>query len=252
MDDGDSWSEPKRISYYAGDCIDDDNTVEGAVPTVGPNGEIYVAWSGPKGIVLQRSLDNGETWLPVEKLIREQIGGWSYDVSGFYRTNGMPILTCDISDGPNRGTIYLNWSDERSGKDDFNVWLASSKDGGESWSEPIKVNQDETNRPQFMSWMTVDQSNGNLYFVYYDRRNYNDNQTDVYLSASFDGGRTFDDFKLTDKPFTPDKGFFCGDYLNIAAVSGVIRPIWPFIDHDKATLWVSLISEEELIKLIVK
>ena len=39
---GQSWSTPIRINKVAGDCIDSDNTVEGAVPAVGPNGEIYV------------------------------------------------------------------------------------------------------------------------------------------------------------------------------------------------------------------
>ncbi|HJW30748.1 MAG TPA: sialidase family protein, partial [Saprospiraceae bacterium] len=37
-DAGISWSEPKRINKVAGDCIDSDGTVEGAVPAVGPNG----------------------------------------------------------------------------------------------------------------------------------------------------------------------------------------------------------------------
>lgn len=52
-----TWSEAVRLSEVAGDCYDDDNTVEGAVPTVGPNGEIYVSWAGPEGIVFDKSLD---------------------------------------------------------------------------------------------------------------------------------------------------------------------------------------------------
>jgi hypothetical protein len=45
-DEGMTWSQPKRINRLAGDCLDSDNTVEGAVPAVGPNGEIYVSWAG--------------------------------------------------------------------------------------------------------------------------------------------------------------------------------------------------------------
>ena len=45
IDEGMSWSFPKRISQFEGDCIDDDMTTEGAVPCVGADGEIYVAWS---------------------------------------------------------------------------------------------------------------------------------------------------------------------------------------------------------------
>ena len=57
IDGGESWSEPIRISAKAGDCLDEDDTVEGAVPAIGPNGEIYVAWAGPDGIVFNKSID---------------------------------------------------------------------------------------------------------------------------------------------------------------------------------------------------
>src|SRR5258707_11088133 len=35
-------------------------------------------------------------------------------------------------------------------------------------------------RSQFLPWITVDQTNGSVYIVYYDRRSYDDLQTDVY------------------------------------------------------------------------
>ena len=54
-----AWSTPVRVSDQGGDCIDEDNTVEGAVPAVGPNGEVYTAWSGPLGIMFDRSTDGG-------------------------------------------------------------------------------------------------------------------------------------------------------------------------------------------------
>lgn len=56
------WSKPVRISQFAGDCLDDDNTVEGAVPTVGPEGEIYVAWALNETIYFDRSFDDGKCW----------------------------------------------------------------------------------------------------------------------------------------------------------------------------------------------
>jgi Neuraminidase (sialidase) len=42
-DGGESWSEAIRINEVDGNCIDSDETVEGAVPAVGPDGEIYVS-----------------------------------------------------------------------------------------------------------------------------------------------------------------------------------------------------------------
>ena len=247
-DQGKTWSDPIRISHYGGDCLDGDNTVEGAVPAYGPNGEIYVTWTGPKGLVFQRSLDGGKTWLPKERTVAGHPGGWDIEVPGMYRANGLPILVCDLSDGPNKGTLYLNWCDQRNGETDSDIWMMSSKDGGETWTEPVKVNQDESKKHQFFTWMTVDQSTGYLYFVYYDRRNYSGNQTDVYLSVSRDGGKTFKDHRISESPFIPAKRVFFGDYLNISAVEGNIKAIWPRMDEGKLSLWVGLIREEDLDK----
>jgi hypothetical protein len=100
--------------------------------------------------------------------------------------------------------------------------------------------------------MTVDQSTGYLYFVYYDRRNHADETTDVFLSVSTDGGQSFSDVRISDKPFKPREAVFFGDYLNIAAVNGVIRPIWPRMDDGKITLFVTLIEQNELLKSIAR
>ncbi len=248
VDQGASWTDPMRISKFGGDCRDGDETVEGAVPAVGPDGTLYVTWTGPKGLVMQKSSDGGQSWMPKEKEIEPQFGGWTINVPGIYRANGLPILKCDLSNGPNRGTLYLNWCDQKNGENDTDVWLMKSTDGGITWSERIKVNQDQGGKHQFFTWMTIDQSSGFIYFVYYDRRNYDDTQTDVYLSVSRDGGLSFQDVKISETPFTPDENVFFGDYLNIDAVEGEIRPIWPRMDDRKISLWVALISEKDLPK----
>jgi hypothetical protein len=199
---------------------------------------------------MQVSKDGGKKWLPAEQFVDVQIEGWDLDIPGMNRANGLPILVSDLSNGPNRGTLYLNWCDQRNGKKDTDSWLSVSKDGGKTWSKAMKVNQDSSQRHQFFTWMTIDQSNGNLYFVYYDRRNHADNATDVYLTRSADGGQTFHDVRISDKPFVPVAEKFFGDYLNISAVDGVIRPIYPRMDDGKISLWVTLVHEKDLIKLI--
>lgn len=247
-DKGATWSNPVRISYFAGDCLDDDNTVEGAVPAVGPNGEIYVTWTGPKGLVFQKSLDGGLTWMPREELILPQIGGWTLTIPGIFRANGLPILKCDLSDGPNRGTLYLNYCDQRNGEDDTDVWLLKSTDGGVNWSQPIRVNQDDSKRHQFFTWIAVDQSSGNLYFVYYDRRDTKDTDTKVYMSISRDGGASFTDLAMPQKAFTPDPDLFFGDYLNIDAVQGHVLAVWPIVHKEEIRLFVGVTDEERLLK----
>ncbi len=240
LDAGKSWSIPKRINKVAGDCIDSDNTVQGAVPAVGPSGEIYVSWAGPKGLVFNKSLDQGETWLNSEILVDSMPGGWDYLISGIQRCNGLPITACDISNSNNRGTIYINWSDQRNGISNTDVWLSKSTDGGQTWSSPTKVNDDNSNRQQFFTWMTIDQTNGYLYFVFYDRRNYSDNSTDVFVAASTDGGNTIINRKISQSPFTPNSQVFFGDYTNIVAHNGIIRPIWTRLNNGQLSIWTDI------------
>jgi hypothetical protein len=241
-DGGLTWSAPVRISDKGGDCIDEDNTVEGAVPAVGPNGEVYLAWAGPLGLVFDKSTDGGLTW-GVDKVITSIPGGWDFNVPGIYRCNGLPITACDISNSPYRGTIYVNWSDQRNGTNNTDVFLVKSTDGGNTWSQPKRVNQDNTQTHQFFTWMTVDPATGYLYFVYYDRRNYNDNRTDVYLARSTDGGETFTEFKISQSPFTPNSSIFFGDYTGITALNGKVYPIWTRLENNQRSVWIAIFQD---------
>ncbi len=246
-DAGKTWTAAKRLNAQGGDCIDDDKTVEGAVPSVGPNGEVYVAWAGPLGLVFNRSLDGGATWLPRETKIADIGGGWNYEISGLFRCNGLPFTACDTSQSPYRGTVYVNWSDQRNGETNTDVWLAKSTDGGKNWSQPIRVNDDGSNRQQFMSSMTLDQSNGWLWFLFYDRRTTTGDLTDVYMALSRDGGATFQNFKVSEQPFAPVKSSFFGDYTHISAVNNVVRPIWTAMDATgQKTIYTALVNIDVL------
>lgn len=249
-DGGLTWSDPVDISTIPGDCKDNDLTAEGAVPTIGPKGEIYVAWSRNDSIWFNVSMDDGKTWLEKEKYIVDQPGGWVFDIPGIYRCNGLPVTICDLSGGPNHGTIYVNWADQRNGIDDTDVWLIKSTDGGNSWTQPKAVNNEYTSKGhQFLTWLTIDQTTGYLYCVYYDRRKHeNDRDTDVYLSYSTDGGETFVDVKISESPFKPNPKIFFGDYTNISAHNGVIRPIWTRLHFGKISLHTALINHKDLPK----
>ncbi len=235
-DQGSTWSAPLQINKVEGDCTDSDNTVEGAVPAVGPNGELYVSWAGPEGLVFNRSLDSGNSWLDEEIAITDMPGGWDFSIPGIYRANGQPVTTCDVSGGPNNGVIYVNWTDQRNGNQDTDVWLVKSTDGGNSWSDPVRVNNDDSGKHQFFTWMAVDQITGFLYFVFYDRRNHQNKATDVYMAISTDGGNTFINRKISESPFFPDENIFFGDYTNIVAHNNIVRPIWTRLDKGQLSV----------------
>ncbi len=237
-DKGNTWSEAIAINQFSGNCLDDDQTTEGAVPAVGPNGEIYVAWAYDNKIYFDKSLDGGTTWLSEDIVAAEQPGGWTFPISGISRCNGLPVTAVDR----NSGTIYINWTDQRNGENDTDVWITKSIDGGKTWSAPKRVNDDEPGKQQFLTWMTIDQTDGTIYTVFYDRRAYTDVSTDVYLAYSKDGGATFINEKISDKPFKPNPLAFFGDYNNISAHNGIVRPIWTRGDGMRLSVWTALIN----------
>lgn len=239
----------KRLNLLGGDCVDEDNTVEGAVPAVGPNGEIYVAWAGPKirnsqfGIFFDKSTDGGTTWLANDIYVADQPGGWDYMIGGIYRANGLPVTCCNLSNGPYRGHIYINWTDE-AGTNDHDVKFVRSTNGGLNWSAPLRVNNDPAGKEQFFSWMTVDNTTGYIYILFYDRRNSSSGSTatEVYLAKSTDGGTTFTNMMVSETPFVPTSSVFFGDYTNITAAQNKIRPIWIRLDGTSLKLYTAIID----------
>jgi hypothetical protein len=218
-DGGKTFSMPFRISDASGDCRDSDNTVEGAVPSVGPNGEVYVVWAGPLGLVFKKSLDGGLTFSK-DKVIGEMPGGWDFSVEGLDRANGMPVTGVDLSNGTNKGTLYVNWIDARSGDPD--VFVMSSRDGGETWSIPVRVNDDlmKNGKVQFFTWMSVDPTDGSVNTVFYDRRDTEGALTKITLARSIDGGRSFVNYKIDMPPFACDPKVFFGDYIGVVGING--------------------------------
>jgi hypothetical protein len=113
---------------------------------------------------------------------------------------------------------------------------------------PARINQDKPGRYQFLPRISIDPTTGFVYILYYDRRDYTDNQTDVYLSWSTDGGNQFKEKKLTEKPFVADLSDrnYLEDYLNISVHKGVIVPVWIAINNGKQEVYTTVIKHEEL------
>ena len=240
-DRGETFEKFVRVSDVAGDALDDDNTMEGAVPAVGPNGEVYIGWSGPEGLYFDRSFDGGVTW-GKDKIITSTPEGWAFDISGISRCNGLPITACDISNSPHKGTVYINWIDHRNGDPD--VFIIKSTDKGVNWSQPIRVNNDAigNGKAQFFTWMSVDPKTGEIAIVFYDRRNRDGDSTDVYLAQSSDGGATFTNTCISKEPFVPTRNVFFGDYNGISSYNGRIRPVWTRLHDFELNTYTALID----------
>ena len=244
-DRGLSWSDPIRINQLGGDCSGDLQTPVGPIPSAGPEQDLYVTWAYDEKIYFDRSIDGGVSWMRNDVVVADQPGGWHFNVPGFGKASGSPVVGSDISYGPHHGSIYVTWADLRNGEQNSDIWISKSTDRGDTWTMPKRVNDDEVvmmGRHQCYNWMTVDPITGYIYVAFYDRRNHEDNLTDVFLAVSTDGGETFSNEKISNEPFEPNDDVFMGDYINITAYGGFVRPIWTSYKEGRLSIQTAIID----------
>jgi hypothetical protein len=250
-DHGETWSQRARVDHWGGDCVDSSNTVEGAVTTTGPDGTIYIVWSGHNEIFFNRSTDGGKTF-GKEQAIADQPGGWNFVVPGIFRANGFPMIVSDLNPKSQfYGRLYVMWSDQRrrtvGGTGVTDVYSIYSSDGGATWSNILRVNNDSTMNHHFFPSMTIDPTTGHLFLAFYDRRHYLDSETDVYLARSTDGGQSFDNTRISQSAFGPDSGVFFGDYIHLAAYNRKVFPIWMRMDDSALSVWSAIVQDSDAL-----
>lgn len=240
-----SFENAITVSDTTGDCLDDDQTLEGATAATGPNGEVYLAWAGHNNIYFDKSTDGGLSW-GNDKIVATQDDGWVLKFDQLFRSNGLPFLVADNSDSKYKNRLYIIWG-EYSKEVKGEIKLVFSDNGGQTWSNEITVNSDSKG-DQFLPHVAVDQTDGSIYVVFYDRRNSQNNlATDVYIAMSTDGGNTFVNKRITDIPFfTPGKKVFFGDYNAISAHKGIVRPAWTAVVNDKIVVQTAMLSKNIL------
>ncbi|MBX2965854.1 MAG: exo-alpha-sialidase [Cyclobacteriaceae bacterium] len=241
---GSKWSKPVTLSLNAGDCKDGNSTVKGAVPAVSHDGKIFVAWAHDDVLFIDRSFDGGNFWLTNDIAVLQQRGGRNFSVPGIQSANGLPVLVCNNTKENFSGALYLVWA-EQVEEDDTEIYFTRSLNYGDNWTHPVRINDDEPGSYQFMPAMTVDQVTGHIYILYYDRREHEDNHTDVYLAYSADHGATFRNVKVSETPFLP-QGESAGTHISIAAHNGIIMPVWTRIDNGKSSIWTATIKHTDL------
>lgn len=249
----DSFTTALTVSDTTGGCVDDDNTLEGATTAVGKNGEIYMAWSGFEQIYFDKSLDGGKTW-GKDKIVAKQPEGWDMAMPNIFRANGMPFLACDTQ----TNLLFLVWADEHHGNGD--IWLKTSQDGGETWNQRIKINQDTTSSHQYFPNISYHQPSQTLYIAWWDQRNSPRNVFYDIYTATYTPETGVQEYRITPKSIPlPGKEFFYGDYIDIDVNHGSVGIIYPVYDEKKRKSYIhcaygsiaDLQNVDEVVKPIV-
>ncbi len=229
---GQTWSDPAVVI-----AEDPSRVNQGSYPAVGPDNEVYVAWerdwlgSSPE-IRVAKSTDFGQSFSsgvlvsPIVSIAYEPPPGYNRPV-----INDFPSIAVDRSGGVNNGNVYVVFHSKDLGDPD--IYLCRSTDGGETWSTPLRLNDDAEGNGvlQFWPWVSVD-GRGHIHVTWYDRRQDPDNDvlTDVYYTSSSDGGLTFEpNIRVTDESSTwfvdsdgtPNFGDYIGNYADGIYVNAV-------------------------------
>jgi hypothetical protein len=165
---GESWSDPVRVSEQKGNAQGGNYSTHGSYNTTGPNGEVYVAWFGPSGLMFDRSTDQGNTWLTEDINTAGAHIDWIYSIPGVNLGVTFPFIACDRSGGPYNGNIYM--------------------------------------------------------------------------AVSEDGGNTFQNFKVSETPFTPYSSVFFGHYLGVTAYDDHVYSVWNRMDNGENSLVCAIVD----------
>lgn len=192
--------------------------VQGSALKVDLEGTIHVVWGeyNENKVRYAKSMDQGGSWSS-PKDISDMIAVGTLPNTG-YRTPSNMAFAIDKSGGQYDGSLYAIWDDYRNG--DADILMVYSRDKGESWSEPVRVNNDppENGADQFFGVVSVS-SQGYVHSIFYDRRDDENNTLlHMYYALSKDGGQNFTlNMNITTESFdgNDSPGPFMGDYIGM-------------------------------------
>ena len=237
-DNGVTYSAPINLSS----AISAGSHQQGVNLNVGKNGEVYAVWAvydngsvlAENAIGFAKSTDGGATFSPATRIIDNIKGIRDAGVSKDMRVTSFPVMATNLQNGE----IYVVWAN--IGFPGINtgtnksVFFIKSSDNGDTWSAPIRVNQgtNDAGKEAYHPWITCDPETGAISVIYYDDRDVSSTQVETWVSNSFDGGETWEAFRVSDVAFTPSPlpgmaSGYMGDYLGISARGGKVYPVWP-------------------------
>lgn len=244
-DGGQTWTEPERL-YNPGGI----NQTIGNQIVVDDQGVAYdffteiLNFRNDDGgsqfdlnLSMKRSPDKGETWLPHGRPLRiDKILSVPVEIPAGDDNAGAGVRTGDIipdvAADPRTGNLYAVWMDTRFSDGDHNdIAFSMSTDGGDTWSDPVKVNQTPDNLTgdaghAFTAAVHV-AADGTVGVSYYDFRNNapgGGTDADYWLAHCHEdcaSGPSWVDETHVDGPFDVQRapfagGFFLGDYEGLS------------------------------------
>lgn len=211
-------NNPANIGSYSA------SFVQGSMPAVGPNGEVFVVWmnvsdgynSSTFGI--RKSTDGGSSFSSETAVTQFT---WNrFQIGGLDALN-LPAIAVD----KNTGNVYVVFMDRVSQNDgNMRIKIARSTNAGSSWGSPSVI-ADLGSDKDFHPCISVD-ANGRISVAFY--HNSSSSAVDIYLTESFDNGVNFTSpVMITSQSSDPNNSTWTHHYMGIVSkISGINYPIW--------------------------
>lgn len=195
----------------------------GADPYVAADGTVHVAWQDyAHGTILDAaSSDGGQTFS--NPSVIAHVGGFAFNIAAQNVRGALVYPAC----GASETALFCSYMDGSAAA--TNVFVAKSIDGGTTWvSNAVPAGGD-----QFNQWLAVDPSDGSVNVAYYATGTHGASATTYTLARSTTGGTSWTTTHIatatTDETCcapSVNLGNQYGDYEGLAAMGGVVRPVW--------------------------
>ena len=221
-------------------------------------GVVYACWAGvldnspfnEKQVGFASSTDGGTNWNYNQNI---------FNINGIFGTlpskngilvNGYPQLAIDNSSGSRSGWIYIVTTEINNlpAGTDPDIILHYSSDGGNTWSNGIRVNQDPVNdgKIQYFPALDVD-SLGNVNILFYDDRNTASDSAEVWLARSSDGGiswkeQVVSDHRIEPKPIPGGRSGYQGDHIALKSSGDNLFALWMDDYSGLYQVWMKIID----------
>jgi hypothetical protein len=209
------------------------NIVHGTAITTSTTGLVHVPYNADSDrnqLRYLRSKDNGKTWEKARDLLPD-MGRFCFQC----QPRQHPIV--GAGSDPTGKFVAITWASTfEGGEGDDDVWLMYSKDGGDTWTKPLRVNDNETKSRQFESWVAVD-NYGRVHVAWTDYRNGGQNAT--YYARSADPEKGFEkNLEITEKRGSGTTDFL-GDYKGIVVSGDDVVVVWQDTRTDSGDIYVA-------------
>jgi hypothetical protein len=249
-DNGVTWDLPSPVQLPA-----NGHYQQGLEFAIGASGEIYACWGNPRlnapytneFVGFARSTNGGVQWSGNTNMYACNGIRGTLTEKGGIRVDDFPRIAIDRSGGVRNGWMYSVTAEKdlAPAGSDPDVILHRSTDGGETWSLPIRVNQDSSNngKMQYAPSIAVDAAGG-INVIYHDDRMTSIDSAGIVLSRSIDGGNTWRDSVVSDHRFKPSSlpGLAYTERTALLAVGSSLLAFW--IDDITGTkqIWMARIE----------